>query len=131
MLHAPEGISANSHPFWYAAVLRIYHAYVQHVGPNAGSFRPKKMEFLLVRWLGLVPQRSFGTKAAKLPQIGFVPETDDYAFSFLDTSLIIRGCHLLPSFVDGRTSNLLSIAGRSLARPNSEEDDWVAYNVGM
>ena len=133
MLHAPEGIPTNSHPFWYAAVLRIYHAYVQHIGPNAASgfFRPKKMEFLLVRWLGLVPRRSFGTKAAKLPQIGFVPETDDYAFSFLDPSLIIRGCHLLPSFVDGRTSNLLSMAGQSLARPNGEKDDWVAYNVGM
>ena len=84
-----------------------------------------------MRWLGLVPQCLFGTKAAKLPQIGFVPETDDYAFSFLDPSLIIHGCHLLPSFIDERTSNLLSMAGRWLARPNGEEDDWVAYNVGM
>jgi len=99
-----------------AVVLGIYHAYVQHIAPNTGSFHPKKLEFLLVQWLGLVPQHSFGRRAAKLPQIGFMPETDDYAFSFLNPSLIIRGCHLLPSFVDGRTSNLLSVAAnRTLA----------------
>ncbi len=91
------------------------------------------MEFLWVRWLGVVPDRSFGRKEARLPKIGFIPDTDEYAFGFLDPSIILRGCHLIPSFMDGRTTKLLRVpAGCTTdARPSGESDDWKNFYVGM
>jgi hypothetical protein len=89
------------------------------------------MEFLWIRWLGVVPGRSFGRKQAKLSKIGFVPDLDEFAFGFLDPSLIIRGCHLIPSFSDGKTQDLLMIKGPSTGQVTGTDDDWANYYVGM
>lgn len=122
----------GAHPFWYAAVLGVFHADVQHVGSESRDFRFKRMEFLWVRWLGMVPGRTFGKKQAKLPKIGFVPDSDEFAFGFLDPSHVIRGCHLIPSFIDGKTQDLLMTdSGVSLGRIGTKEDDWTNYTVGM
>jgi hypothetical protein len=69
-------------------------------------------------------------KAARLPKIGFIPDTDDSAFGFLDPSLVVRGCHLIPAFADGRTSTLLASTHTAARSPN-EIDDWVAFYVNM
>ena len=58
------------------------------------------------------------------------PENDPSAFGFLDPSLVLRGCHLIPAFNDGRTSDLLT-APLTIARPPDEVDDWVAFYVNM
>jgi len=79
----------------------------------------------------VVPGRSFGKKDARLPKIGFVPDSDEFAFGFLDLSHVIRGCHLILSFVDGKTQDLLSMKGQSLGRVGTENDDWTNYYVGM
>lgn len=89
------------------------------------------MEFLWVRWLGVVPGQRFGKKHAKLPKIGFVPDTDEFAFGFLDPAHVARGCHLIPSFVDGKSRDLLSTEGRSLGQVGAEGEDWANYYVGM
>lgn len=89
------------------------------------------MEFLWVRWLGVVAGLSFGRKKACLPKLGFIPDSDDYAFGFLDPSLVIRGCHLLPAFVDGRTNDLLLTKGDTEARLPGQQDDWANFYVGM
>jgi hypothetical protein len=120
----------DAHPFWYARVLGVFHAQVYHVGPSAKNRSIQHMEFLWVRWFGTVPGYRSGPKVARLPKIGFLPETDESAFGFLDPSLVVRGCHLIPAFVDGRTSDLLTIPN-STARPLGETDDWEAYYVMM
>lgn len=130
MVSLPE-TEPNSHPFWYAAVIGIFHADVQHIGKDSQDFRPQCMEFLWVRWLGVVPGHSFGRKRARLPKIGFVPDSDEYAFGFLDPSLVLRGCHLLPSFVDGKTKDLLITESDTEARLPSQQDDWANFYVGM
>ena len=89
------------------------------------------MDFLWVRWLGIVPDRSFGRKQAKLPQVSFVEDLDDYAFGFLDPALMIHGCHLIPAFTESRTTNLLSMHGPTEARPSGQDDDWINYYVNM
>lgn len=121
----------NSHPFWYASVIGIFHADVQHIGKNSQDFRPQRMEFLWVRWLGVVPGYSFGRKRARLPKLGFIPDSDDYAFGFLDPLLVIRGCHLLPAFADGKTNDLLITEGDTEARLPGQRDDWANFYVGM
>jgi hypothetical protein len=69
-------------------------------------------------------------KAARLPKIGFIPDTDDLAFGFLDPSLVVRGCHLIPAFHDGYTAALLS-AKLSAGRSPGEQHDWTAFYVNM
>ena len=83
------------------------------------------MEFLWVQWFSQVPGHNFSMKAAQLPKVGFVPEADDLAFGFLDLTLVVCGCHLLPSFSEGQTRELLS------AQLPGEISDWLAYYVNM
>ncbi|KAH9476132.1 hypothetical protein JR316_0011703 [Psilocybe cubensis] len=130
MLHSPE-TEPGTHPFWYASVMGVFHAQVQHIGPLSTDLAPQRMEFLWVRWLGIEPGYKFGRKQAKLPKVGFVPDCDEMAYGFLDPSLVIRGCHLLPSFVDGRTNNLLTITTPTEARCIGETDDWCNYYIGI
>ena len=132
MVSSPE-VQSNpaAHPFWYGAVIGIFHADVQHSGARSRDLSWKPMNFLWVRWLGVVPARSFGRKQAKLPQVGFVEEVDDDAFGFLDPAVVIRGCHLIPAFAEGRTTDLLSTHGPTEARPSGQADDWVNYYVNM
>jgi hypothetical protein len=129
MVLSPEE-GADAHPYWYARVLGVFHARVLHTGPQAVNRSVQRMEFLWVRWFGIVPGHKYGFTAARLPKVGFVPETDDQAFGFLDPSLVIRGCHLIPAFADGRTSDLLNTQNTA-ARLPGEVDDWVSYYVGM
>ena len=132
MVSSPE-TPPGAHPFWYAAVLGVFHANVQHVGKHSRNYSIQRMEFLWVRWLGTVPDYSFGRRQARLPKIGFIPDSDEFAFGFLDPSLVLRGCHLMPAFADGRTTELLTITpgNTTQARPSGEEDDWTTYYVGM
>ncbi|KAJ7131818.1 hypothetical protein C8R43DRAFT_1133491 [Mycena crocata] len=130
MVLSPE-TAANSHPFWYARVLGIFHLEVIHTGSESRNGSAQHMEFLWVRWYGTEPGYRSGFKAARLPKIGFVPDSDEYAFGFLDPSLVLRGCHIVPAFAAGRTSSLLSLAPgqTSSARPVGEDDDWENFYV--
>lgn len=118
------------HPYWYARVLRVFRAHVRHCGVDSRNLSVQPIEVLWVRWYGIVPGHRYGSTSARLPKVGFVPDSDSAAFGFLDPSLVIRGCHLIPVFSDGRTPNLLR-AGPSLGRAPGEVDDWSAYYVNM
>jgi hypothetical protein len=130
MVISPED-QLGAHPFWYAHVLGVFHADVIHTGSEARNRSVQRMEFLWVRWFGVLPEYRWGFKRGRLPKIGFVPEEDDSAFGFLDPSFVIRGCHLVPSFPDGRTSELLRTTSPTSARPLDEVDDWKYYYVMM
>ena len=120
----------DRHPFWYCQLVRAFRIDV-HYCPGGVSRSKETLEVLWVRWLGNDPGHKWGFKYGALPKIGFVPERGDSpAFGFLDPSLVIRGCHLLPVFADGRTSHLLW-EGESVARLRGETDDWAAYYVNM
>ena len=119
----------GAHPFWYARVLGVFHTDVLHVGPGALNRSVQRMDFLWVRWFGVEQNYQAGSHMARLPKIGFVP--DDSAFGFLDPSLVLRGCHLVPCYADGRTSLLLSTVSTTAARLPGETDDWTTYYVVM
>ena len=120
----------NAHPFWYARVLGVFHVRVVHTGAAATNRSIQKMEFLWVRWFGTEIGHQYGFKVARLPKVGFVEENDPSAFGFLDPSLVLRGCHLIPSFVNGRTSALLKTT-HTAARSPGVFDDWAAFYVNM
>ncbi|KAJ7138764.1 hypothetical protein C8R43DRAFT_1131929 [Mycena crocata] len=130
MVLSPE-TTDNTHPFWYARVLGIYHVEVLHTGSESRNGSSQHMEFLWVRWYGTEPGYRSGFKAARLPKIGFVPDSDEYAFGFLDPSLVLCGCHIVPAFAAGRTSSLSTLPpGQSTAaRAAGETDDWENFYV--
>ena len=130
MVISPE-TGPNAHPFWYARVLGIFHTEVVHTGEHSRNNAAQRMEFLWVRWFGIEPNYRSGFKVARLPKVGFVPEEDPDAFGFLDPSLVLRGCHLVPAFAGGRTSQLLKTVSPTAARPLDETDDWENYYVTM
>ncbi|KAF7341050.1 hypothetical protein MSAN_02091000 [Mycena sanguinolenta] len=92
---------------------------------------PEPMDFLWVRWLGVEPGYRAGIKRARLPKVGFVPESDAYAFGFLDPKHIIRGAHLIPDFCSGRTNDLLATTGTTAARAPDDTEDWANYCVDI
>ncbi|TEB08931.1 hypothetical protein FA13DRAFT_1702826 [Coprinellus micaceus] len=93
------------------------------------------MSFLLVRWLGAEPGYQFGFDKARLPKVGFVPYADDgdnFAFGFLDPSQVLRGCHLIPDFRSGCTSELLPhpcAVARQL--DGNTNDDWETFYMNI
>ena len=110
-----------THPYWYARILKIHHVQVFF----GGSRVSERMDFLFVRWFGRDMEWNGGPSTLRLDRIGFVPSTDREAFGFLDPTLVIRACHLVPAFKFGKTLGLL---GPSLAREH-EEGDWENYYV--
>ena len=114
----------NAHPFWYAEVLGAFIITVDYAGTK------RAMEVLWVRWFGVVPGYRWGFKYARLPKVGFIPSETGAAFGFIDPELVLRSCHLIPAFEDGRTGSLLR-HGLSIARQENVIDDWTAYYVNM
>jgi hypothetical protein len=120
----------EDHLFWYACMIRAFTIPVLFAADGV-NFVEERMEVLWVRWLGIDQDHRWGFKGACLPKVGFVPDqTDHIPFGFLDPSLVIRACHLIPAFVDKRTSELLR-PGTSLARLPGETDNWVAFYINM
>jgi hypothetical protein len=94
--------------------------------------RPVKqhLEVLWVRWLAVFQDSRFSMKNARLPKVGFVEEADQDAFGFLNPGQVIRGVHLIPAFAAGQGVSRLR-PGKSLARPDGQEDDWEEHYIGM
>ena len=129
MVLSPE-TGPQAHPFWCAQVLGVFHARILYTGPSVTNWSIQHMEFLWVRWFSVVPGHCYGHRAARLPKVGFIPDSDPLAFGFLDPSLMLRGCHLIPAFNDGRTYHLLSVPC-TVSCPPDEDDDWVAFYINM
>jgi hypothetical protein len=117
----------DSHPFWYAQVLGIFHTWVVHSGPRSKSRAPQRFDFLWIRWLGPEPGYRAGWKALRLDRIGFIgDEQDSPSFGILDPANVIRAAHLIPAFQYGLTSRFL---GPSFIRDTSGTEDWESFYV--
>lgn len=69
------------HPYWYARVIGIYHAYISYDGPNADGtgtlhLNHERVEFLWVRWLGRDMQNLGGFDERRLHLVGFIDNGD-------------------------------------------------------
>ncbi|KAG2076567.1 hypothetical protein BDR04DRAFT_1125654 [Suillus decipiens] len=113
-----SGETTPTHSYWYAWVFGIYH---MEVWLSNGTQPVKQhLEVLWVRWLAAIQGYRSGTKNACLLKVGFVEESDQDAFGFLDPRQVIRGCGV---------SSLHY--GKLLAHPEGQLDDWEEYFVGM
>jgi hypothetical protein len=132
MVVSPDSETNDTSPFWYARVLKIFHADVWTSHPDVRDNAIHSMNILWVRWFGSEPGYDWGFSRGRLPKIGFVEWNDPFSFTFLDPGHVVRGCHLIPAFAEGRTSALLP-EGKSAARVlvAEETDDWLNFYVGM
>ena len=89
------------------------------------------MEVLWICWLGIDPVHKWSFRHCALLKIGFVPENGNSStFKFLDPSLVICGCYLIPAFVDGCMDHLLQ-SGPLVARLPGEIDNWASFYMNM
>lgn len=114
----------DSHPYWYARVIGIFHAMVCRVGSRE---KFTQVDFLWVRWYGLDTQIRSGFKSLRLHQVGFL--AGDEAFGFIDPDDVIRAVHLIPRFRLGTASERLPL---SMARREDEGgEDYMRYYISM
>ena len=89
------------------------------------------LEVLWVCWLEIDPGHKWGFRQHVLFKVGFISEqSDSPAFGFLNSSLVIHGCHLIPTFANGQTDQLLW-SSPSIARHHDKADDWMEYYINM
>lgn len=118
----------ESHPYWYARVIGVFHVNIRYARPGSHP-SIKRFDFLWVRWLACDVTAPSGWAAKRLPRVGFYDADDESAFGFLDPDLVIRGVHLIPAFRYKLTNHLL---GPSIARQTADLDkDWDWYYVNM
>ncbi|KAI0264767.1 hypothetical protein BC834DRAFT_970691 [Gloeopeniophorella convolvens] len=132
MVLSPEDITNRTnpkHPYWYARVLGIFHAVVQHRQADGTVSPPRAIDFLWVRWFGINNDCPGGWSRKRLHRLSFIPGDEPGAFGFLDPEQVIRAVHLIPVFALGRTSERL----RELLvrRPEDKGEDWECYGLNM
>ena len=132
MLRSPVN-EEGTEPYWYARVLGVYHANIwAENSAIAGARNVRCMDFLWVRWFGEEPGYCSGFQQARLPKIGFVESTDEFAFSFVDPANVVRRCYLTLAFNAGRSADLLPWPSSIARRLNpGDVDDWLNFYVNM
>jgi hypothetical protein len=113
----PDEQDGNSR-FWYAHVLGIFHANIIYTGEGALDHIPRRLDFLWVRYYTHLRSSS---DSESLQMLSLPSVTVHESFGFVDPSLVLRCCHVIPAFYKGRRT---SRAASGFAR---SEKDWNAY----
>jgi hypothetical protein len=111
------------HIYRYARVLGVYHVDAVYVGPEMLDYQPIHMEFLWVRWYRDVGIGSW--KALKLDRVRFPSLRAEDAFDFIDPADVLRSCHIIPRFVQGR----LHVDGKGISLSARDSSDWKEYYI--
>lgn len=114
------GEESNRH-FLYAKVLGIYHTNVIYTGKESEDYRPRRMEFLWVRWYNEI----HSSKGPRFDTLSFPPMAYENSFGFVDPATVLRGCHIIPAFSSGR----LHVDGCGLSRCAMDAEDWSKFYV--
>jgi hypothetical protein len=118
--------SPNSHQFLYARVLGVYHANVVYTGHGMLDYEARRLDFLWVRWYEVVDPANSGWKKSRLDSLRFPPMTGENSFGFLDPKHVLRACHIMPNFAEGkRHSDEVGIS-----RCAKDGKDYRRYYVG-
>jgi hypothetical protein len=118
--------TTDPHHFLYARVIGAYHANVIYTGTGMRDYEARRMDFLWVRWYDVVDPASSGWGASKLDSLRFLPINGPDAFGFVDPSDVLRGCHVLPTFVKGKRH----MDGVGVSRCARDGKDYHRYYVG-
>ena len=117
---------SDFHPFLYARVLGAYHANVIYTGPGMLDYTARRFNFLWVRWYQVVDPGSSGWNKSTLDTVRFPPMHEDNSFGFVDPDDVMRGCHILPAFANGKREG----ANVDVSRCAKDTKDYLLYYVG-
>ncbi|KIJ59331.1 hypothetical protein HYDPIDRAFT_46993, partial [Hydnomerulius pinastri MD-312] len=123
MLLAHAG-GPERHPFCYAHILAIYHANVVFTRPESRDYQARRFEFLWVRWFQLLDTPA-GWEHSSLDKERFMSMDQADVYGFVDPSDVLRCCHLVLVFADGR----LHPDGVAISRNARDSDDWKYYYI--
>ena len=115
--------SEDVHPFCYARVLGIFHVNVIYTGTGMHDYTARRLNFLWVRWYQYSEARSIRWSDYRLDSLHFPPMSHEHAFGFVDPQDVLRACHVLPAFKDGRSHP----DGISISRCAGDGTDWRRY----
>ncbi|RXW23302.1 hypothetical protein EST38_g2534 [Candolleomyces aberdarensis] len=124
----------NSHGtrrFCYGRLLGIYHVNIVFHGEGSFDRKARRFDFLHVRWYSQ-PDVDATWSSQQLDCIEFPSIVKPDSVDFLDPSLVLRGCHVIPRFSAGRAfspkgSNSEKELQVSTIAKNAE--DWEQYFV--
>jgi hypothetical protein len=120
-----ENDDDSEHPFLYARVIGIFHANIIYTGSPAVDYRPRRLEFLWVRWYELDPKAPAGGWAnLTLDRLRFPPMATENAFGFIDPADVVRSSHIVPQFAAGKR-----YVSEGLSRCARDSGDWKSYYV--
>ncbi|KAI0312029.1 hypothetical protein OF83DRAFT_1067878, partial [Amylostereum chailletii] len=125
----PDGLGSadmptSRFPYRYARVLGIYHANVIYRGPDALDAEPRRIDFLWVRWYeqqAFVGRNAWGGN--RLEQLYFPPMSREDAFGVIEPADVLRGCHIIPTYSQGRKSE----DQQHVSRHARDGEDWKRY----
>lgn len=116
----------NVHPFLYARVIGIYHVNIIYTGLGMTGYEAMRFDFLHVRWFQLeATDPCLGWTTSRLDRLSFPPVAEQDSFGFVDPSLVLRSCHLIPAFSRGRSHD----DGIGLSSMSNDGRDWKSYYV--
>ncbi|KJA13341.1 hypothetical protein HYPSUDRAFT_209627 [Hypholoma sublateritium FD-334 SS-4] len=118
------------HPYLYGRVIGIYHVNIVYTGPGMKGYEAMRFDFLHVRWfqLDLVQPRGRSNCAwtsLHLDRLSFPPMAGRASLGFVDPSLILRGCHLIPAYSLGKARS----DGIGISKMLKDAKDWKYYYV--
>jgi hypothetical protein len=128
LILSPEDPDNPGHQYRYARVLGIYHVNVIYTGSNTGDYRPRRMEFLWVRWFTVTnnePVQNAWSRR-RLDVLKLMPVMHEDAFGFLDPAEVIRCAHLIPRFSEGQKY----VDGKGISACAQDAKDWHQYMLG-
>lgn len=103
-----------------------------YVGPRMSGYKPMRFEFLHVRWFNLDPlpknnrnRHHSDWASLRLDRLTFPPMNLDDSFGFLDPSLVLRACHIIPAYNSGK----LHADGVGRSPMAMDGEDWNSYYV--
>lgn len=124
VLCADDNIGRQGHRYIYAKVLGIYHVNVIFIGNGMVDYTPHQMEFLWVCWY--TPMDDLAAwETSMLDRLSFPRMADKFSFDFLDPADVLQGCHIIPSFADGKRHP----DGLGVSACAGDKDDWCQYYV--
>ena len=118
---------ADGNPFLYARVLGIYHVNVIYTGSEMIDYRPRRVDFLWIRWFRQDQAQNIRNtwERKKLDSVFFPPMASDDAFGFLDPRDVLRAAHIAPRCAVGRVHSDLV----SMSQSACDSHDWKLYYV--
>ena len=119
-----EGPPSPTGRFLYAQVLGAYHANVMYNGPGAPDFKPRRFDFLWVRWYRVIRPGNFARD--EMPLVSFYPIRSEHAFGFVNPDEVLRACHIIPRFAE----QPLHFHDHGMSRCAQDHDDYPTYYVG-